>query len=231
MYHYVLICVICWTPTIIFYISELCGLHSPVLEVISRVSLYSTGFFNFLAFGMQDPHLKRALLVSLYMTGIRSLKTNDVEKNVMFGGDINSRADVTRPKKDIYRYHTLTREQKKILYRERPDLDPKRQYTKAQVGTPGGDGGDLSLSSEISEPLLLQSERSLHGAEELVSSLNAGDGRQMSTEMGAAGASVPYPVTPRHRATDIEEDDEDETASSSDEEDEEDDHLMTPVGS
>jgi len=55
MYHYVIVCIVCWTPTMVFYIAELSGLHSELLEVMSRISLYLTGFFNFLVFGLQDP--------------------------------------------------------------------------------------------------------------------------------------------------------------------------------
>ena len=93
MYHYIVVCIVCWTPTMIFYVSELSGLHSPLLEVVSRISLYSTGFFNFIVFGLQDPHLARSLQVTLYLTGIDALKTNNVDKLVMFGGELSDNAD------------------------------------------------------------------------------------------------------------------------------------------
>jgi hypothetical protein len=53
MYHYLLVCIICWLPTIAHYGFELAHVHSVSLQVISRCSLYSTGFLNFLVFGMQ----------------------------------------------------------------------------------------------------------------------------------------------------------------------------------
>jgi hypothetical protein len=44
---------------------------------------------NFLVFGMQDPHLKRSLMVALYFFGFGwgDLKTTAVDKTVMFGGE------------------------------------------------------------------------------------------------------------------------------------------------
>jgi hypothetical protein len=53
MYHYILVCIICWAPTILFYFLELFGVHRALLEVVSRILLYTTGFFNCLVFGMQ----------------------------------------------------------------------------------------------------------------------------------------------------------------------------------
>lgn len=53
MYHYLLVCIICWLPTIIHYGFELAHISSNVLQIVSRCSLYSTGFLNFLVFGMQ----------------------------------------------------------------------------------------------------------------------------------------------------------------------------------
>lgn len=53
MYHYVIVCILCWAPTIFTYLLEICQVHSPVMEIVARASLYSSGFFNFLVFGMQ----------------------------------------------------------------------------------------------------------------------------------------------------------------------------------
>jgi hypothetical protein len=63
MYHYIKICMLCWGPTILFYILEICGLHYALLEVISRILLYTTGFFNFLVFGMQVSHFHLFLVL------------------------------------------------------------------------------------------------------------------------------------------------------------------------
>jgi hypothetical protein len=72
MYHYITICILCWIPTILLYILEISGLHLPVLEIVARSSLYISGFLNFLVFGMQDPHLKRAMDVIMYRLGCYS---------------------------------------------------------------------------------------------------------------------------------------------------------------
>jgi hypothetical protein len=53
MYHYIIVCILCWIPTIIFYFVELIGFHVPALEIVGRTSLYLSGFLNFLVFGMQ----------------------------------------------------------------------------------------------------------------------------------------------------------------------------------
>eukprot|EP01037_Dinobryon_pediforme_P018748 gene18748-19052_t len=58
--------ILCWAPTIIDYMLEICGVHSPSLEIVARASLYSSGFLNFLVFGMQDPHLQRSLVLIYY---------------------------------------------------------------------------------------------------------------------------------------------------------------------
>lgn len=53
MYNYVIICIVCWFPTIVDYAAELSGFNSPNLEILARTSLYISGFLNFLVFGMQ----------------------------------------------------------------------------------------------------------------------------------------------------------------------------------
>lgn len=53
MYHYIIVCIICWVPTVATYMIELIGFHSPEVEIIARACLYSSGFLNFLVFGMQ----------------------------------------------------------------------------------------------------------------------------------------------------------------------------------
>ena len=254
MYHYIIASIVCWTPTMIFYIAELCGLHSPLLEVISRVSLYSTGFFNFLLIALQDPHLKRSLQVTLYLTGIHSLKTSNVDKSVMFGGQISDNADHTKDKKNIYRYHKLTKEDKAALYSARPDLDPKMQYTR-----------DPS-ASKIREPLLSERDRSLYegegdrGVQEIDVCQEEEDedydekedDAEEEEEEGTAGGATPDPVmdyidgaesgavfnpviaspsTPREKPLINFVHGTEDTESSSDEDDEEDVGLTTPVGS
>lgn len=130
----------------VFYISEIAGLHSAALEIVARGSLYLTGFFNFLVFGMQDPHLKRSFSFILNVLGCGvlfsfclpsddyfsevNLKNKDVDKTVMFGGHIEDNADIAKDKKNIYRYHKLSGEDKMLLYHDRPDLDPKSSVGK-----------------------------------------------------------------------------------------------------
>ena len=53
MYHYIIVCIICWVPTVLNYMIELIGYHSTVVEILARACLYSSGFLNFLVFGMQ----------------------------------------------------------------------------------------------------------------------------------------------------------------------------------
>jgi len=53
MYHYIIVCILCWIPTIIFYVLSILGLETGFLEIFARLTLYLTGFFNFLVFGMQ----------------------------------------------------------------------------------------------------------------------------------------------------------------------------------
>lgn len=74
------------------------------------------------------------------------LKTTDFEKTVMFEeATISENADLSKDKKNIYRYHKLSKEDKKSLYAARPDLDPKLTTTRAApppVTVGGvGDGG------------------------------------------------------------------------------------------
>ena len=53
MYHYIIVCIICWVPTVATYGIELIGYHNSVMEILARACLYSSGFLNFLVFGMQ----------------------------------------------------------------------------------------------------------------------------------------------------------------------------------
>lgn len=171
MYHYIIVCIICWSPTMIFYICVLCGLTSRSLEVISRASLYLTGFFNCLVFGMQDPHLSRAIKYSLYSCGCHKvpcfeiccgldyfnigslsavrakwMKTADTEKNVMFGGHLETSADLSKDRQNIYRYHKLSVEDKALLYKERPDLNPRQASVSSLHSDEEVDKGDVDTS-------------------------------------------------------------------------------------
>ena len=114
MYHYVIVCIVSWTPTIAHYTLQVCGIESPALEVTARGSLYLTGFLNFLVFGMQDPHLSRSLSIILYTLGCEmvfgrstndgvtptksNLRIKEEQKSVMFTGHMEEGADITKDK-------------------------------------------------------------------------------------------------------------------------------------
>ena len=96
--------------------------------------------------------MKRSFVLALHYMGLsyiipRSsyyrgrLKTTDFEKTVMFEeATITENADLSKDKKNIYRYHKLSKEDKKSLYAARPDLDPKLTTTRAAPPATVGDG-------------------------------------------------------------------------------------------
>ncbi|RYH20976.1 hypothetical protein EON65_21900, partial [archaeon] len=157
MYHYVIVCILCWIPTILLYLMEIGGVHSPSLEIVARTSLYISGFLNFLVFGLQDPHLNRSFFVICKYLGLSnfffniqysSLKSSDVEKSVMFNFNEGDMKDTNSKRSDISRIRKLSREDKQALYSDRPDLDPnfklpvssKRKKSKGGGSTSGGGG-------------------------------------------------------------------------------------------
>jgi hypothetical protein len=166
MYHYLIVCIICWIPTIVFYSLEILKFHSAFLEVVSRVCLYTTGFFNCLVFGMQDPHLNRSLKGIFQSLGLgcvvgitsdTNLKRNAIEKTVMFENAEKTNADISKDKKTVYRYHRLSREDKADLYRSRPDLNLKGRDSLGsnESGDSMRSSGSGSTGSSYHEPLLL----------------------------------------------------------------------------
>jgi hypothetical protein len=164
MYHYLIVCIVCWIPTIIFYSLEIFGFHSAFLEVFSRVCLYTTGFFNCLVFGMQDPHLSRAFKRFFQSIGLgclvgitsdTNLQRNPIEKTVMFENAEKTNADIAKDKKTVYRYHRLSREDKAELYRHRPDLNLKGRDSLGSNGDDSYSDSMRSSSSSYHEPLLL----------------------------------------------------------------------------
>ena len=169
MYHYIIVCIVSWTPTIIFYSCEICGVHSAILEVVARGSLYLTGFSNFLVFGMQDPHLSRSLAVIFFLLGCGTcclddngmgvdkgggmkahLRVKEEQKSVMFTGHVESNADISKDKKNIYKYHKLSVEDKISLYEERPDLNPKLHINSAHDRRRRSSPGSPSLKRDDS---------------------------------------------------------------------------------
>jgi hypothetical protein len=106
---------------------------------------------------MQDPHLKRSMEVVMYRMGLGSfaewlgissvalrerLKSGDVEKNVMFQEEtLISNADQSKDRFSIYRNRKLSKEDKRELYEQRPDLDPKfRTFGPNDKGRHSGKG-------------------------------------------------------------------------------------------
>jgi hypothetical protein len=55
----------------------------------------------------------------------RNVIIKDVDKTVMFQeATISGNADISKDKRSIYRYNKLSREDKQLLYADRPDLNP-----------------------------------------------------------------------------------------------------------
>ncbi len=161
MYHYIVVCILCWIPMIVLEFFQVERLEPFALDVFARVALYMSGFLNFLVFGMQDPHLKRSMEVVMYRLGLGSLaeslgistvalraelKSGDVEKNVMFQEEtLISNADLSKDRFSIYRNRKLSKDDKKDLYEQRPDLDPKfRTFGPSDKGKSGGKGKTIS---------------------------------------------------------------------------------------
>merc|ERR1712070_522948 len=75
----------------------------------------------------------------------------DFDKCVMFEEEtITKNADISKDKKNIFRYHKLSKEDKNQLYEDRPDLHPKFKTTGPN------DEPDTSVvyDDKISSPLL-----------------------------------------------------------------------------
>lgn len=175
MYYYVMICILCWIPTIVLYLLEMSGLHYPALEIVARTSLYLSGFFNFLVFGMQDPHLYRSFFVMMRAVGLEglcfsshlsTLKAGDVDKSVMFQEEaLQKGSDRKGSKRDQYmRSRKLSKEDKEVLYSERPDLDPafritrynsrKKKAVRMDSGTSSEGSGSGQEDVEVQQHLL-----------------------------------------------------------------------------
>lgn len=161
MYHYIMVCILCWIPMIVLEFFQVERLEPFALDVFARVALYLSGFLNFLVFGIQDPHLKRSMEVVMYRLGLGSLaetlgistvalradlKSGDVEKNVMFQEEtLISNADLSKDRFSIYRNRKLSKDDKKDLYEQRPDLDPKfRTFGPNEKGKNGGKGKSIN---------------------------------------------------------------------------------------
>ena len=58
MYNYIIVCIACWSPTLLLYIIALAAYSNAYLDMLARTCLYLTGLLNFLVYGMQDRYLK-----------------------------------------------------------------------------------------------------------------------------------------------------------------------------
>ena len=142
----------------ILYILQETSADYYVFQVIARATLYSTGFFNFLVFGMQDPHLRRSIQYIYYRLTMKSsnqnqnnttvLISNEVIKSVMFDeskntntnnsanntvasdGRRSSRRNSANKKNRSYKLRRLSETDKNNLYVDRPDLDLRESLIK-----------------------------------------------------------------------------------------------------
>jgi hypothetical protein len=161
MFNYIRVCIICWIPMMMFYFLEIVGVRSALLQVMARGLLYLTGFFNFLVFGMQDVYLKPSFQVCMESLccvtfGQRageSLMTKHLEKTVMFADENKLNADIIKDKKHLYRHHRLSREDKAMLYKLRPDLNMKGGDVELEDSSESdmiiADYGDQGIAEEI----------------------------------------------------------------------------------
>ena len=87
----------------------------------------------------------------------KSLKSTDFEKSVMFEeATINANADISKDRRNIFRFHKLSKEDKVVLYSARPDLNPKLKeevyYTDQE--TDNSSDIDVESTGNLREPLL-----------------------------------------------------------------------------
>ena len=153
MYYYVVVCILCWLPTLAFYITALSGYQSMALDMVARCSLYLTGFFNFLVYCMQDRYLRAAFRFVLQFFGCgrfvskaaRPLKKNHKDKTVMFDQTVT---DVQKEKNSVYKHRRLSREDKSALYALRPDLNLQSDLEESLLSgcPPDSDSSFLSDS-------------------------------------------------------------------------------------
>lgn len=149
-----------------------------ILEFIARCALDSSGFFNFLIFGLNDPHLRRSFSVLLQHLGCgcccnpsgeelssNILKTSDVNKMVMFDGPIAESAENSRTLKQKHHYMKLSRADKVRLYEDRPDLDPRkkrlsqskaRSKSSVPISVPAPASPSTSQMAEHSDSVILR---------------------------------------------------------------------------
>jgi hypothetical protein len=195
----------------------------------------------------QDPHLKRSFVVIVRRLGLscllpysyNELKQSAVEKTVMFQEEtINANADLSKDRKSIYRNHKLSVEDKKLLYADRPDLNPKLPLSSSPartvVATPSI---PASTDSSLTQALLESSDNVEVGGEQQQSSVQCSAQspsesmdysseqahlKLISLQQGNAATQEREPLVDRNQA-------DDDSDSSGDEADEEDMDLNSPV--
>ena len=108
----------------------------------------------------------------------QTLLNKHLEKTVMFADENKLNADVIKDKKSMYRNHRLSRDDKKVLYKLRPDLNLK---------STGTDDDSSSLSEQDSQST--SGSLSYHSVQQLGSVMFAvsTDSPQRTNEEGPSG--------------------------------------------
>ena len=119
MYHYILVSALCWMPTFLLYVIEAAGYSIVTMDIVARATLFTSGFFNFLVYGMHDPFLIRAFRVALSAVGLSCLLKKQAEplkadkdhnRIVMFNETtIGANADISKDKRAMIRDHRLSK--------------------------------------------------------------------------------------------------------------------------
>jgi hypothetical protein len=172
------------------------------------------------------------------------LKQSAVEKTVMFQEEtINANADLSKDRKSIYRHHKLSVEDKKLLYADRPDLNPKLPLSSSPVRIVTSPSIPASTDSSLTQALLetdgaSSSDNVEVGGEQRQSSVQCSAQspsesmdysseqahlKLISLQQGTTAATQERePLVDRNQA-------DDDSDSSGDEADEEDMELNSPV--
>lgn len=90
------------------------------------------------------------------------LRQSAVEKTVMFQEEtISANADFAKDRKSMYKYHKLSAEEKKKLYLDRPDLNPKQSLNNSSPNNCVSSHGIMkdNPQHDITQPLLAETNR------------------------------------------------------------------------
>jgi hypothetical protein len=143
MHNYVLVWCFCWGPYLINAIYSFANMEAKKINhwllIIRNLSLYSTGWLDLIVFGLQNAWLKRSLRMACdrcRMTNIfcmddvqASYLKNTKDKVVNFDPSIVESTPQYSSKEYVMRKR-LSRHERMMLYRERPDLDMSRPLSE-----------------------------------------------------------------------------------------------------